>query len=70
MKTAIDSAGVSSRHRIQNFESETLGGQVRRIGEERLINRSQRQFGPVLRQQHLAGARAENAVFREPRQTE
>jgi hypothetical protein len=53
-----------------DLESKTLSGYVRGICEKRLIDRGQREFGTMLRQQHLAGARADNAVFREPRQTE
>jgi hypothetical protein len=53
-------------HRVQNFGLEALSGRVGWIGEERFIDRSQCQLRPVLRQQHLAGAPTDNAVFREP----
>jgi hypothetical protein len=61
---ARDSVSISSGHRIQNFESEALRGRVGWIGEERFIDRCQCQLRPVLRQQHLASAPANNAVFR------
>ena len=62
--------GGSWAHRIKDFESKTLSRYVRWIGEERLIDRGQREFGTMLRQQHLAGARADNAVLREPHHAE
>ena len=65
--TGTGKQSVSSGHRVQNFGSEALSGQVGWIGEECFIDRSQCQLRPVLRQQHLAGAPAENAVFRKPR---
>ena len=43
---------------------------VRWICEKRLIDRGQRQLRLMLRQQHPAGARAEDAVFRKPSQAE
>jgi hypothetical protein len=54
-------------HRVQNFVSEALSGQVGWIGQECFIDRSQCQLRPVLRQQHLASAPVENAVLRKPR---
>jgi hypothetical protein len=60
----LRSGGVLSGHRIQSFESESLSGPVRRVGEERFIGRCQCQLRPVLRQQHLASTPANNAVFR------
>jgi hypothetical protein len=41
---------------------------IHRIGEERLLDGGQREPRLVLRQQHLACAPANGAVFREPRQ--
>ena len=70
VKNCYDRLGVLSGHRVQNFGSEALSGQVGRIGEECFIDRSQCQLRPVLRQQHLASAPAENAVFRKPSQAE
>jgi hypothetical protein len=69
-KNRNGSVSVSSGHRFQDLESKTLSAQVHWIGEERVVNRDQREFGTVLCQQHLAGARANNAVFRERRQAE
>jgi hypothetical protein len=40
------------------------------IGEERLLDGSQRKPRLVLRQQHLASASTDGAVFREPHQAE
>ena len=67
---ARDSESVSPRHRIQDFESKMLSRRVRWIGEERPIDRAQGEFGTVLCQQHLAGASADSAASREPRQAE
>jgi len=64
--TGTDKQNVSSRHRVQNFESEALSGQVGWIFDQCFIDRSQCQLRPVLRQQHLAGAPTENAVFWKP----
>jgi hypothetical protein len=57
-------------HSIFDFVSQELSGSVRWIREERFIDCAQREFGTVLKQQHLGGSRADNAIFREPCQTE
>ena len=67
---ARDSVRISSSHRILDLQSETPSEQVRWIREECPIDCGQCELGTTLRQQHLAGAHANNAVFREPRQTE
>jgi hypothetical protein len=53
-----------------DFESKTSSGNVCGVYEKRLIDCRQGEFGTLLREQHLAGARANNAVFRESGQTE
>jgi hypothetical protein len=63
-------ASVSSGHRVQDLESKTLSGRIQWIGEQRLVDRSQSEFGAVLCQQHLARARADGAAFRESGQPE
>ena len=65
-----DAVSFLSRYGVQNFKSKMFSALVHWIGQERLINRGQCEFGTLLRQQHLACARANNAVFRKPRQTE
>jgi hypothetical protein len=64
---APTSKSVLSGHRVLNFESETLSGDTCWIGEKRLIDRGQREFGTALCEQHLAGACANGTVFRKPR---
>ena|SRR6516162_7207660 len=65
--TSAGNLSVSSGHRLQNFGSEALCGQVGWIFDQCFIDRSQCQLRLVLRQQHLASAPTENAVFRKPR---
>jgi hypothetical protein len=55
---------VSSGHYVQNSEAKTLSGESRWIGEKRLIDRGQCEFGTALCEQHFAGARANNTFFR------
>ena len=64
---APTSKSVLSGHRVLNFESETLSGDSCWIGEKRLIDRGQREFGTALCEQHLASACANGTVFRKPR---
>ena len=65
-----DSVSLSWSRRILNLDSKTSRRQVRGICEERLVDRSEGEFGTILCQQHFTGARADNAVARQPRQTE
>jgi hypothetical protein len=60
---------VSASRCLQDSESKSLSSCSGRVGKERPIDRGQRHLGAVLSQQHLAGARANGAVFRKPGQT-
>jgi hypothetical protein len=61
-----DSVSGSLGHSIQNFDSKTLSGCVRWIGEQGLVDGAQRQCQTVSGQQQLASAGTDTAIFQEP----
>ena len=64
---AVDQIRPSHLQVRTRFDAEPLGGEVLWIGEERVVDRDQREFGTLLCQQHFAGTRADIAFLREPR---